>query len=69
MKTTATAALFASLDTITHETRRMLTALDTAQDAQPEHVRAARVRVEQMRAQAQELFDLLSEVWLEEPTN
>ncbi len=67
MKTTAT--LLASLDTITHETRRMLTALDTAQAARPEHVRAARVRVEQIRAQAQELFDLLSEVWLEEAPN
>jgi hypothetical protein len=65
----ATAALLASLDTITHETLAMLSTLDTAQDARPEHVREAKVRVEQMRAQAQELFDLLSEVWLEEATN
>lgn len=66
---TTTAALLASLDAITFETRSMLTALDAALDARPENVREARRRVHEIQTNAQELLDLLSDVRLEETTH
>jgi len=64
---TATAALLASLDTITAETTTMLTALDGAA-ASPDR-REAKRRVLEIRGFAQELFDWLAVAGLEEPRN
>jgi hypothetical protein len=64
---TATAILLASLDVITAETTTMLSALDDA-DLTPDR-REAKRRVLEIRARAQELFDWLAEVGLEESRN
>jgi hypothetical protein len=64
---TATAALIVSLDVITAETTTMLTVLDDA-TASPDR-REAKRRVLEIRASAQELFDWLSVIELEETRN
>jgi hypothetical protein len=66
---TTTAALLANLDAVLHETLLMRTTLDAADGLPQENVREVRRRVEEIRMRAQELFDLLSNVWLEERTN
>jgi len=63
----ATAALLASLDTITHETTSMLTVLDDAEMTTDR--REAKRRVLELRGLAQELFDWLAVAGLEEPRN
>lgn len=64
---TATAALLASLESITYETVQMLAVLDD--EAPSSDRREAKRRVLEIRAKAQELFDWLSEARLEEPRN
>jgi hypothetical protein len=69
-KMTATAALLASLDAISLETRNMLATLDDAEAAlSPADRREAKRRVYEIRGKTQELFDWLSEAKLEEPRN
>lgn len=63
---TPTAALLASLDTITYETTSMLR---VAEDVQPQDRRELKRRIMVIRAQAQELFDWLAESRFEEPRN
>ncbi len=65
----ATADLLASLDVIAHETSLMLNALDVADVRRQEDRREAKRRVLEIRAKAQELFDWLSEVRLEDSVN
>jgi hypothetical protein len=64
---TATASLLASLDVITSETTTMLAALDDA--SMTTDRREAKRRVMEIRARAQELFDWVAEVGLEEARN
>jgi hypothetical protein len=64
---TATAALLQSLDVITAETTTMLSVLDEA-DMTPDR-REAKRRVIEIRGRAQELFEWLAAVGLEEPRN
>ncbi len=67
---TATAALLASLEKITHETTTMLAALDHyASTLQQGDLRDAKGQVYEIRNRAQKLFDWLGEVRLEEPRN
>jgi hypothetical protein len=65
----ATADLLASLDVISHETTLMLSAIDQAHAARPDDRREVKRRALELRRQAQELFDFLSEVPLELQTN
>ena len=64
---TATAELLTSLETISYETVRMLQLIDAASKSpsRPELKR----RVLELRGNAQELIDWLTESRLEEPTN
>ena len=64
---TTTAALLASLDTITHETVQMLVALENAPDITPRDRSDARVWVLEIRDSAQEFIEWLGVTRLEEP--
>jgi hypothetical protein len=66
---TTSAALLASLETITHETVLMADALDVAEGLPAGERREAKRRVMEIRARAQELFEWVSEARLEEPRN
>lgn len=66
---TATAELLVSLDAIVHETTRMLDVLDGAAGAGNAERRETKQSVLEIRNAAQALFDLLSEVRLEERRN
>ena len=64
-----TADLLASLDVITHETTRMQTVLDEGHIVRVDDRREAIRRVTEIRTKAQEMFDWLSEVRLEDPVH
>ena len=66
---TASAALLASLDVISHETTIMEVTLDDAEGLPPGERHEAKRRVMEIRARAQELFEWISEARLEEPRN
>ena len=66
----ATATLLQSLDVITADAVTMLTALDEAESVMsPSDRREAKRRVLEIRGKAQELFDWLNAVGLEETRN
>jgi hypothetical protein len=64
---TGTAALLSSLDIITAETTTMLSTLDDVKASPDRH--EAKRRVLEIRGLAQELFDWLGEVGVEEARN
>jgi hypothetical protein len=64
---TPTAALLASLDVISHETTRMLAVLDDVSATSDR--REAKRRVLEIRANAHELIEWLSEVGIETARN
>lgn len=69
---TATASLLRPLDVISHETTLMLKTLDGEEAqriASASDQREAKRRVLEIRARTQELFEWISEAWLEEPRN
>jgi hypothetical protein len=66
----ATAELLRSLEAITHEATEMLGVLDEQRAGlSPSDAREAKRRAHEIRDRAQEFFDWLAEVRLEEPRN
>jgi repressor of nif and glnA expression len=65
----ATASLLASLDAIAHEMTSMLSVLDTGDGFLAHDRREAKMRVLEIRARAQELFDWLAATRQEEQLN
>jgi hypothetical protein len=66
---TVTAHLLAALEAITQESVGMLDVLNSAEGLSQNDRREAKRRVFEIRGRAQELFEWLSEVRLEEPRN